>query len=106
MTDLVELKNDNLRRLCKMVRAWKNKHGVGMGGLLIDTLAHDCLMGSDEYDSKSYLHYDWISRDYSLYLSELPQQDYFLALGSRQRIQVKKPFQWKTSRYPVTSAAG
>jgi len=32
-------KNSNLRRLCKMARAWRNKHGVRMGGLLIDTLA-------------------------------------------------------------------
>ena len=23
--------NKNLRRLCKMARAWKNKHGIGMG---------------------------------------------------------------------------
>ncbi|WP_196494982.1 SMODS domain-containing nucleotidyltransferase [Pseudomonas aeruginosa] len=29
-------KNRNLRRLCKMARAWKNKHGINMGGLLID----------------------------------------------------------------------
>lgn len=28
-------KNKNLRRLCKMARAWKNKHGLAMGGLLI-----------------------------------------------------------------------
>jgi hypothetical protein len=36
-------KNRNLRRLCKMTRAWKNKHGVAMGGLLIDTLAYSRL---------------------------------------------------------------
>lgn len=34
-------KNSNLRRLCKMTRAWKNKHGVAMGGLLIDTRNKD-----------------------------------------------------------------
>src|SRR5690606_6333689 len=39
MQEFVEQKNRNLRKLCKMVRAWKNKHGVGIGGLLIDTLA-------------------------------------------------------------------
>ena len=26
-------KNLNLRRLCKMARSWRNKHGVAMGGL-------------------------------------------------------------------------
>ena len=37
MREANERKNRNLRRLCKMARAWKNKHGVAMGGLLIDT---------------------------------------------------------------------
>ena len=32
MKEFVDQKNKNLRKLCKMARAWKNKHGVGMGG--------------------------------------------------------------------------
>lgn len=93
MTEFVTEKNKNLRRLCKMARAWKNKHGVGMGGLLIDTLAHNFLKSTAEYDSKSYLYYDWMSRDFFKYLSELPDQDYYAALGSGQRVRVKKKFQ-------------
>lgn len=34
MRDSDARKNGNLRPLCKMTRAWKNKHGVAMGGLL------------------------------------------------------------------------
>ena len=41
-----EQKNKNLRRLCKMIRAWRNKHGLVMGGLLIDTLAYNFLNSS------------------------------------------------------------
>ena len=93
-----EEKNKNLRRLCKMARAWKNKHGVAMGGLLIDTLAYDFLNSTDEYDDKSYLYYDWLSRDFFKYLSELPDQDYYLALGSKQRVNVKKKFQKKAKK--------
>ena len=48
MSEFDGQKNKNLRRLCKMVRAWKNKHGVGMGGLLIDTLAHNFLKATDK----------------------------------------------------------
>ena len=88
-----EAKNKNLRRLCKMARAWKNKHGVMMGGLLIDTLAYNFLNSTTYYDDKSYLYYDWLSRDFFKYLSELPEQDYYLALGSNQRVNVKKKFQ-------------
>ncbi|WP_229656332.1 nucleotide-binding domain-containing protein [Burkholderia pseudomallei] len=90
-----EQKNKNLRRLCKMARAWKNKHGIGMGGLLIDTLAHNFLKDVPEFDDKSYLYYDWLCRDFFFFLSELPDQDYFAALGSGQRVKVKDKFQAK-----------
>lgn len=98
MSDFVSEKNKNLRRLCKMARAWKNKHGVGMGGLLIDTLAHNFLNSTDEYDDKSYLYYDFMSRDFFSYLKDLPKQDYFAALGSGQRVKVKKSFQRKAKK--------
>lgn len=50
-----DAKNRNLRRLCKMARAWKNKHGISMGGLLIDTLAYNFMKSTTEYDDKSYI---------------------------------------------------
>lgn len=98
MSEFDTQKNKNLRRLCKMARAWKNKHGVGIGGLLIDTLAHNFLKSIREYDDKSYLYYDYMSRDFFAYLSELPKQDYHTALGSGQRVKVKKNFQRKAKK--------
>jgi hypothetical protein len=91
-------KKSNLRSLCKMARAWKNKHGVGMGGLLVDTLAYNFLKSTDEYDSKSYLYYDIMGRDFFEYLSNLPEQDYYAAPGSGQRVGVKKKFQAKAKK--------
>lgn len=91
-------KNRNLRRLCKMARAWKNKHGFLMGGLLIDTLAYNFLESTDEYDSKSYLYYDYMCRDFFKYLSEQPKQSEYAALGSRQRVRVKKRFEKKAKK--------
>lgn len=91
-------KNRNLRRLCKMARAWKNKHGLAMGGLLIDTLAHNFLQSTSEYDEKSYLYYDYMSRDFFKYLADRPDQDYYAALGSGQRVKVKKKFQKKANK--------
>ncbi|MCJ2136849.1 nucleotidyltransferase [Methylobacterium sp. J-026] len=91
-------KNKNLRRLCRMARAWKNKHGVAMGGLLIDTLSYNFLKQMIEYDCKSYLYYDWMSRDFFKYLSEQPKQDYYAALGSGQRVRVKKDFRSKAKK--------
>ncbi len=91
-------KNKNLRRLCKMARAWKNKHGAGMGGLLIDTLAHNFLQSTDEYDTRSYLYYDYMSRDFFAYLAAQPNQDRYAALGSKQHVKVKKRFQKKAKK--------
>lgn len=91
-------KNQNLRRLCKMARAWKNKRGVAMGGLLIDTLAYNFLKSTDYYDDKSFSYYDWLSRDFFRYLSELPEQTEYAALGSKQRVKVKKKFQKKATK--------
>jgi hypothetical protein len=91
-------KNSNLRRLCKMARAWKNKHGAGMGGLLIDTLAYNFLEGTHYYDDKSYLYYDYLCRDFFKHLSELPRQERYHAPGSLQHVKVKKPFQRKAKK--------
>jgi hypothetical protein len=91
-------KNSNLRRLCKMARSWRNKHGVGMGGLLIDTLTYNFLKSTNEYDAKSFLYYDELSRDFFKYLSELPKQDRYSAPGSNQHVKVKKPFQRKAKK--------
>lgn len=98
LSDLDAAKNNNLKRLCKMARAWKNKHGVGMGGLLIDTLAYNFLKSTSEYDDKSYVYYDFMCRDFLKYLSELPDQEYYAAPGSGQRVKVKKKFQRKAKK--------
>lgn len=95
---LDEDKNSNLRRLCKMVRAWRNKHGLAMGGLLIDTLAYNFLNSTTDYDTRSYNYYDWLSRDFFKYIHELEEQSEYSAPGSRQRVKVKKKFQKKAKK--------
>ena len=79
-------KNANLRRLCRMARSWRNKHGVVMGGLLVDTLAYNFLQGTTDYDAKSFSRYDELSRDFFNYLAELPKQDRYNAPGSKQPV--------------------
>lgn len=93
MKEMNNLKNRNLRRLCKMARAWKNKQGISIGGLLIDTLAYNFLKSTDAYDSKSYSSYDEMCRDFFKFLSEEPKnKDHYQALGSNQDVKVKDQF--------------
>ena len=47
---------------------------------------------------RSYAFYDWLSRDFFKYLSELPEQNEYAAPGSRQRVRVKNKFQRKAKK--------
>ena len=98
VSEMDEAKNLNLKRLCKMARAWKNKHGLEISGLLLDTLAYNFLESTKDYDDRSFLYYDWLSRDFFKYLGEQPDQDYYAAPGSGQRVKVRKKFQRKARK--------
>lgn len=98
----INKKNDawnwNLKRLARMGRAWKREWSVPMGGLLIDTLAHNFL--SDwAYRDKSFVYYDWMSRDFFNYLMDQnPNQSYWLAPGSSQFVWRAGDFEYKAKR--------
>ena len=88
----------NLKWLCRMMRRWKNEWSVLMGGLLIDTLAYNFIQDW-EYKDKSYLYYDWLSRDFFKYLaSQDVDQKYWFAVGSSQRVWRKGSFESKAKR--------
>ena len=90
--------NGNLKNLCRMARAWKDKWSVPMGGLLIDTLAYQFIK-SWSHRKDSFLYYDWITRDFFEYLkNQDPKKQYWLALGSSQYIYRKGDFEYKALR--------
>lgn len=88
----------NMRHLARMARAWKNANGVVMGGLLIDTLVHRFFSQTDNYDSAGTGLFDLMIRDFFEFLKDEPDKDYYLALGSNQRVTVKSPFQPKAKK--------
>ena len=90
--------NWNLIPLCRMMRAWKKKWDVPIGGLLLDTLAYQFIDGFKNKD-KSYLYYDYMSRDFFRYCADQDKnQTYWKAPGSGQYLYKKGPFQWKATR--------
>lgn len=90
--------NYNLIPLCRMMRAWKAKWNVPMGGLLIDTLAYQ-FIDDWEYKDKSYSYYDYMCRDFFLFMdAQKENQEYWLAPGSGQYVYSKGPFRWKAKR--------
>lgn len=90
--------NGNLILLCRMMRSWKNKWNVPIGGLLIDTLAHQ-FIESYTYRDKSYLYYDFFCRDFFKWMAEQDEnQEYWKAPGSGQYVYGKGLFQYKANR--------
>lgn len=95
MNTLNKSTNKNLKRLCRMARAWKEKCNVLMSGILIDTLAYKFIKDW-EYNDKSYTYYDWMSRDFFDYLKNIDTtQLYWLAPGSNRYVWKNGNFQSK-----------
>lgn len=90
--------NRNLKRVCKMLRAWKNKHGAPMSGMLIDTLVSRFFQENTSYNNKLYSSYPALTRDVFAFLGNLDEQDYWLAPGSRSPVQTKGKFQRKAKK--------
>jgi Second Messenger Oligonucleotide or Dinucleotide Synthetase domain/Adenylyl/Guanylyl and SMODS C-terminal sensor domain len=88
----------NMRHLARMVRAWKNANGVNLGGLVIDTLVYNFFAQTNEYDFANTASFDLMSRDFFAFLMDEPEREYYLALGSRQRVHVKAKFQAKAKK--------
>ncbi len=98
ITTANNLYNKNLKRLCRMARAWKYEWDVPIRGLLIDTLAYNFLK-QWEYKEKSLMYYDWMTRDFFEYLkNQNTDQNYWLAPGSGQYVWRTGSFQYKALR--------
>lgn len=98
INDLNKSTNKNLKRLCRMIRAWKTTCNVPMSGILIDTLAYKFLK-EWKYNDKSYTFYDWMSRDFFKYLMNISEAtNYWYAPGSNRYVRKSGDFQTKAKR--------
>jgi len=78
--------NGNLIELARMTRAWRDQNNVSMSGMLVDTLAYQ-FIGSWEYRDKSYVYYDWMTRDFFAFLAgQSANQTFWSAPGSGSRV--------------------
>ena len=90
--------NGNLVHLCRMMRAWKSKWNVPIGGLLVDTFAYQ-FIDDWKYKDKSFLFYDYMCKDFFSFMADQDKdQEYWRALGSGQYVYCKGLFQWKAKR--------
>lgn len=95
ISDMNSSCNNNLKRLCRMARAWKDKNSVAISGILIDVFAYN-FISTWEYKDKSYLYYDYMSRDFFKYLSERDKtQTLWRVMGSGRYISRSGSFESK-----------
>lgn len=88
--------NNNLKRLCRMLRTWKAKWNVPISGLLVDTLANR-FIENWMYKDKSYLYYDFMSRDFFKFLSKFTNTSFCHAPGSNDLVFVGGYYSKKAS---------
>lgn len=90
--------NGNLLPLCRMMRAWKNKWDVPIGGHLIDTLCYQ-FIENWQFRDKSFFYYDYLCRDCFQWMKDQDRdQLYWKAPGSGQFVYGKDLFQYKATR--------
>ena len=90
--------NGNLIPLCRMMRAWKSRWNVTIGGLLVDTLAYQ-FIDDWTYKDKSYFYYDYMCRDFFAFMAGQDEdQEYWRAPGSGQYVDGKGLFQRKAKK--------
>lgn len=83
--------NGNFKNLAKIIRAWKNKCGVKIGGLLIDTLCYEFLKNESDYQKINYSDYPIMIREFFKYLKDYSQERVcWYAPGSNQKVYKKK----------------
>lgn len=99
VNDLNKATNGNLKDACKMLRAWKNKVGVGIGGLLIDTFTYNFFNQNNAYNDAGWADFPEMLVSLFTYLGGLDaDQEYWAAPGSGQRVKRKAKFQSKAKK--------
>jgi len=94
-----EISKGKLIELCRIVRAWKNKFGVQIGGLLIDTLCYNFLKKNEDFHEDGFDEFPSIIVKFFEYLLSFSnEQTYWLAIGSNQKVYKKSNFRRKASK--------
>ncbi|GAA4277942.1 SMODS domain-containing nucleotidyltransferase [Aquimarina mytili] len=87
--------NYNLKRLCRMIKAWKHHCNVPIKNILIDTLAHKFLM-SWQYKDKPYSYYDLMCKDFFKFLmDQKPSEKEWKSIGGMLIIPDSFNFRYK-----------
>ena len=91
------LSNYNLKRLCRMIREWNKTNYVFLPGALIDVMCFRFLE-KYHYKDKSFLYYDYFTRDFMKYLIDNHEQEYWVMPISNWHVHRKYSFLSEANR--------
>lgn len=83
--------NGNLKKFCRMIREWNKFNNVFLSGILIDVMCYRFL-SNYQYKDKSFLYYDFFTRDFMEYLINHHDQEYWIVPGSNWHVSKKYTF--------------
>ena len=86
------------RRVCRMLRAWRNKHGAPMSGILLDTVVYAFFKEHPGYVNVSYSNYPRLLLDVFTYLANAPEKETWTAPGSSSPVSTTGKFQRKAKK--------
>ncbi|QJD98574.1 nucleotidyltransferase (plasmid) [Mucilaginibacter robiniae] len=97
--ELNTLSEETYIKLCRLVRAWKNKFGLKISGLLIDTWCYDFLSANIEYHQEGLTHFPELIKDLFNYMTTFsPDRRYWYSPGSRQKVYKKSNINKKVKK--------
>lgn len=89
--------NGNLKRLCKMARAWREANSVSISGIAIDVFAYNFIKQYAHRDN-GYVYYDWLTRDFFDYVAGLnASQSMWKVFGSNRYVNASGYFRNKAA---------
>lgn len=98
INDLDKKCNGNVKVFAQMIREWEYTNNVNISGILIDIFVYNFIK-SYGYKDKSFLYFDYFTRDFFQYLSNITStQRNFQIMGSGKYIIFDGFFQYKAKQ--------
>ena len=94
--------NYTMKKLCRMIRCWKETNSITISGELIDSIVYHFYSSADYVDENPFIYFDWITRDFFKYLSDNTHNVWYTP-GSYRPLNLKYPYSTASKAYEAYS---
>lgn len=86
--------NSTMKKLCRMLRCWKETHNMDISGELLDSIVYNFYLDANYIDKSPFLYFDFITRDLFEYLYNNAHGSW-LTPGTYRILYLKYPYSTK-----------